>query len=57
LMRLAGGVFTDVRGRAVPYNTEATTNRCGLLAARRALLAGAVEAVAAVVPEAPAAAG
>ena len=53
LMRLAGGVFTDVRGRAVSYNTEATTNRSGMLAARRALLERTVEAIAAVAPEAP----
>lgn len=54
LMRLAGGAFTDVRGRPVSYNTEATTNRSGMLAARRALLGPTVEAIAAVVSEAPA---
>jgi 3'(2'), 5'-bisphosphate nucleotidase len=53
LMRLAGGVFCDVRGRAVSYNTEATTNRSGMLAARRGLLERTVEAIAAVAPQPP----
>ncbi|MCU0229815.1 MAG: 3'(2'),5'-bisphosphate nucleotidase CysQ [Acidobacteria bacterium] len=53
LMRLAGGVFSDVRGREMSYNTEGTTNRSGLLAARRALLAPTVQAIATVIPETP----
>jgi 3'(2'), 5'-bisphosphate nucleotidase len=57
LMRLAGGVFCDVRGREVSYNTEGTTNRSGMLAGRRALLEPALKAIAAVVPAAPLEAG
>ena len=53
LMRLAGGAFSDIRGRAVSYNTEATTNRSGMLAARRGLFERTVDAIAALGPEAP----
>ncbi|MCU0222972.1 MAG: 3'(2'),5'-bisphosphate nucleotidase CysQ [Acidobacteria bacterium] len=57
LMRLAGGAFSDVRGRPMSYNTEGTTNRSGLLAARRALFAPTVAAIAEVIPETPAEGG
>jgi 3'-phosphoadenosine 5'-phosphosulfate (PAPS) 3'-phosphatase len=48
VVREAGGVFRDARGRELVYNTELTRNSFGLLACRSGLLAAAVEAVEAV---------
>ncbi len=48
LVREAGGVFRDARGRQLIYNTEQTRNSSGLLACRRGLLDAVVAAVEAV---------
>lgn len=53
IVRLAGGVFSDFRGRKIVYNTESTRNASGLLACRKGLDSSIVETVARVLERAP----